>query len=285
MALVEQNIVSAVQAGQTANVRIDVGGPTHRAILIDYRETDSTLATDAECIADIERIEFIVDGETFWDLSAAELIMLNDYYGLPRVAGRLPLYFARPEFFSVAEEDNLAFGTLGVRAARLEVTLASGATAPELKVYTNPALGVPAQRMGQMLRVTSRPLEDVAGATENTYTNLVDPEVGKVLKALHFNTEDISDYKFEIRNGGSKAVYTEGDVGLHNLEAEMRSHKSGGYTAQTGYTHIQFAGDRHSRLLPTNVDELRATVTFSDAKSGLEVLREEIVGRTLATAA
>jgi len=283
MSLIEQNLVSAVQPGQKANVRIDTGGPTHGVLLLRLKTGASVLAADATFISDITNIKVIRDGHEHWDLSAAELIKYNDYYGLPRSTGNLPIYFARPEMLSRAEEDNLAFGTADVRAARVEVTLAGTSVTPELQVFSVPILGAPRPH-GQMLEVTSRPLPDIAGATTETYTNLVDGEQGRLLKSLHFNTAAIDSYKIEVRNKGAKAIFTEGDVDLHALDAEMKAHKTGGYVAQAAMTHIQFAGERQSNMLPTNVDEFRMTVDFNAAAAGLSVLREQVIGNPLARA-
>jgi len=283
MSLIEQNLVSAVQAGQKANVRIDTGGPTHAALIIRYRSGLSVLASDATLKADLTNIKVIRDGHEHWDLSAAELIMMNDYYGLPRSTGNLPIFFARPEMLAREEEDNLAFGTADVKSARVEITLAGAAVNPDLQVFSVPILGAPRSH-GQMLEVSSRPYPDIAAATSETYTNLVDGEQGRLLKSLHFNTAAINNYKIEIRNRGAKATYTEGDLDLHNLDAEMKGHKTGGYVAQAGYTHIQFAGERQSNMLPTAVDEIRMTVAFNAAAAGLSVLREQVVGNPLAKA-
>ena len=279
MTAIEQNVVSAVQAGVKCNGILDTGGPTHRAVVIKYAP-GGVPANDAKMITDLTNIEVIRDGHTIWEVSAAELIAFNAYYGLPRADGLLPIHFGRPEMLSRMEEDNYAFGTLDVEKARIEVQIDAGAIAPEMSFWSIPIAGVEANH-GQMLEVTSRPLQNISGAKSEVHTDLVDLENGTFVKALHFNTALITDYEIQIRNRGKKGIYTEGEIALHELDHEMMSHKMGGYTKQAGYTHIQLAGERHDRIFPLNVGEFKLTNTYSGAVTGLSVLREIVTGSPL----
>ena len=119
---------SAVGSPSTANLSIPITA-TYAAIYLEHRHgAGAALATKAEIAANLGNIKLVVDGTVLWNISAANLIKLNDFYGIPQADGILPLMFARPYFEDVLAQDNFALGTAGLRNATLEVEIVAGVT-------------------------------------------------------------------------------------------------------------------------------------------------------------
>lgn len=271
---------NAVGAGQVANLSLPVGGSTYRCIVLEFKHTASTACAIADFGTHIENIKVKVDGEPIIDISGAELVMLNQYYGIPMVAGNFIIPFTRPEFMDVLEEQRFALGTKGVRNLTLEVKIASATTAPELSAYANLQWrngGLAERPLGQILRVRSTSFGNVsaAGTVEIGNLPVVGPETGRGLRALHIGSDKIDG--FEILLNDTKI--REATVTLSDLMSDFEALQTVSRTPQTGYTHVDFTGNRYTGSVPTQgARELRMKLDFNATESAYTILHEEIIG-------
>ena len=275
--LLKLSSFNAVGPGQTANMSLPVGGPVYEAIHIRHKfGAASALATKAQIKANLTKIVVKVNGEMLIDLTGKELQELNDFYKYPFKNGYLSIPFIRPEFLNANEELRYALGTVGIRQLSIEITLAAGLINPSLDAWAQITPGV--QRpMGQVIRVrsTTQSAQAAAGLREIHDLPVVGPEIGRGIKALHIQSGKITEH--EILRQGTKI--TESTKELLTLVQNFRSYRTGGRTGQTGYYHIDFAGDRASGIVSTqDVSDFRLKLTFSGIEAAFKVISEETIG-------
>jgi len=270
---------NGVGAGQTANINLVAGGPVYSAFIIKYSHTASTLATKAIFSTDIENIKIKLGGEVLWNISGANLVFLNDYYGYPMVDGYFPIMFARPEFLDALEQRRFALGTAGVRSLTVEIKVKAGTVAPELSMFGELYFGQ--QRPpGQLIRVrsTAQSAQAAGGVREIHDLPLVDPyrnDPGRGLKALHIKSGVITDHQILLNDD----IVTEGPAALVNLVADIKSFQTISRTPQAGFHHVDFTGNRYSGIVPmSGVNDFRLKLTFSGAAAAFDLIAEEVIG-------
>nr|BDD44507.1 hypothetical protein 7 [Moraxellaceae bacterium] len=275
---------NAVGAGQVANLSIPTDGPTYRGLILEHKHdpgaAPGTLCAEADFGSNVDRFKLKLDGEPLWDISGQELVDLNNYYGIPMVAGYFPVPFIRPEFLDVAEENRFAIGTKGVRNFTCEVTLNSGVTSPELRAFASLqwAGGQAAMRpLGQVIRVrsTSYGAQAAAGTREIHDLPVVGPEQGRGLRALHIKAANIASHEVLLND----AKIDEGPEELNNLLADFEAFQTVSRTPQTGYYHMDFTGNRYSGIVPTqNARDFRLKLEFDGANAAFPIIHEEVIG-------
>lgn len=264
---------SAVAAGETANLSIPVTA-TYAAIHIEHRHgAGSALATKAEIAANLGAIRLVVDGTVLWNITAANLIKLNDYYKFIWEDGVLSLVFSRPYFEDVLAQDNFALGTADIRNATLEVEIKSGVVSPGLKAWAE-VFSKPNMPLGQFIKIedTHYGAGASAGVRELSDLPVVGNELG--LKALHFTTADISGV--EIKANGR--VLHDATKEVVKVSQNIGAYKTTGRAWQAGMYHLDFAGNRYSEILETTgLRDFRVKPTVTSASS-FAVIHELVIG-------
>lgn len=132
------NQIEGVVAGGTAIVNLP-RGPRYHAIVLEYKTSTSGGSTEANMEAELLEVRVDVDEVTQRKASASEIFDINRTKGItPNVGsavGYLPIFFSEPQRETKAKKEATAFGTMGVDSFKIEVDIASGASAPILGGY------------------------------------------------------------------------------------------------------------------------------------------------------
>ncbi len=225
-------VVINVAAGQTATIRPEAQG-TYFGLRLKYTRGGAA-ATPAQIASDIKQIRVILDDKVQWELTAAQLQMINSTHRINPDNGIIPLWFSEPNRVTEGAQDIKAWGMFGIKSFRVEVDIDAAAPTPTLSVsqyWTNEQ-----SPMGE-IRKFKRETFAVAGAADVVMNDLTKNE--RQL-ALHFNaaTTVISNIKVKIDNA-ELINAPSGD--LHSLFKEW------GYVPQTGWTHLAY--DHRDRVL------------------------------------
>lgn len=274
---------NAVAAGAVANLSIPTGGYVYNAIVLQYKETASTPAPKATFAADIESVKVKVNGDTLIDLTGAQLVDFNDFYGYSMPNGYMPIMFRRPEFLDVASEHRFALGTKGVLSVTVEVKIKSSATAPELAAYGDVMVGVE-RGLGQVVRIRSNAYGAQAAAGLREIQDLPIRGLASIggyqssergLKALHVTSGNVDEHEI-ILNG---LTVSEAPEALLNLWADLRAYQTVSRNPVTGYYHLDLAGNRYESIWGTSdASEFRLKLTFGAAAAAFSVITEEVIG-------
>ena len=118
-----------VAAGSTAVLELPKNYTYHRVSLV-YAE-DGDLA-DAATMANIERIRLKINGVIMWEVTAAEMLAINQFKGHTLVDGYLNLFMSNPKAATRQAKDQMALSLANVNTAQIEVDIAAGVTNPTL---------------------------------------------------------------------------------------------------------------------------------------------------------
>jgi len=278
---------NAVGAGQTANLSIAVGGYVYQALFLKVKHdpgaAPGTKMTAANFKILIESIKVKVNGDSLIDVSGAELLILNDFYGYPRADGVFPIIFKRPEFIDPTDEVRFALGTQNVDTVSVEVKLAAAIVGPELSMSGDVLVQV-RRDLGQVVRIRGQAygaqaaaginrIQDLTVRGRSSFAGFNSTERG--LKALHLTAANIADHKVIL----SGAVINEGEQDLLNVWADVNAFQTVSRSPQPGIYHIDFAGNRYSGIVPTDAaTEFALDLNFSAANPAFSVIAEEIIG-------
>jgi len=275
--LKEQQAFNAVAAGSVANTVVPSRGSTYLAFFIEHKAGAGVLANDATMAANILNVQVKVNGDSIFNLSGAEAMMLADFYGYTRDDGYLPILFNRPEFGMRTEADNFSLGTADVSNLSVEVTLAPAAVTPSLRLFADVEDAAP-RPFGQLIRVRSTNLGSAIAAGTHEITDLPITGPGRGIKALHIARSDISEHEIEITKGNNSKVISEAPKELQAVFHDVKSYTTSGRTPQAGYYHIDIAGNRYGSIRSTNLDEFRLKLVVTGAAASLKIIHEEVVG-------
>lgn len=254
-----------IGAGQTATVQLPLGLTYHRFYIRMNVDVSGT-ATDV-AVADwgtyIDEIRLIVDGDVKWQMDAADLVKMNQFYGQTMVAGVLPIFLSRPWMRTLGGEDQTAYGTAAgsIDNFAMEIDLKTGITINSLNVYATQSVGVP---FGPHLRIQkyvhnqglTGPAE-ISNITRGNYS----------MCALHLNTAAITNVEVEVNN----RQWLDFDKAIRNAHYELS-----GRTVQAGFTHIDFmAENRIGEAMPMNVSDFRLKLDFT-ATGNVSIYAESI---------
>ena len=268
---------NAVAPGQVASVALPLT-QDYTAVYLDLvHGAGSTAMTQANQSSLIEYVKLMLNGQTYWNISGANLVKLNNFYGIPAETGILPLAFTRPYMRDTLAEDNFRLGTANLRTATLEVKFSDTITSPVIEGYAeiHPRGQSP---LGQFVKLedTHYSAAAAAGIREISDLPVIGPGVG--IKALHITSSAIDDVELKVNN----TVFYEAEVALMKTQMDKAAFQTAGRTWQTGMTHLDFAGNRYSDIIDTTpIRDFRLRLNMS-AASDFAVLHELVVGQPVA---
>lgn len=217
------NVIN-VAAGGTAIIRPEVQG-TYFGLRIVYRR-GGALATTGQIASDIKQIRVILNDKNQWELTGAQLQMINATHRILPDAGHIPLHFSAPNKITEGAQDITAWGMQGIKNFRVEVDIDAAAPTPAitcLAYWTNSQSAI-----GEIIKF-KRETFNVAGAQDVVMNDLTKEERQI---ALHFNSALITNLKTKIDNNELINAPT---ADFHSMIKEW------GYVPQTGWTHLAFA--------------------------------------------
>lgn len=265
-----------IGAGQTATLNLPLG-PTYDRIDIEMK-TGAGAGTDvatADWASNIEDIRLVVNGRTQIEISAADLVKMNQFYGLTPVAGVLSLHLNAPWARTIGGEDLGGYGTAGGMASfTLEIDLKPGITINKLRCRyvqgdTKPyGPHTTIRRLAKSFAAVG--LDEVADIPRGVYN----------LLGLHITDGNI----------GHVEVEAEGTV-QHDTEAKSRLNQYAitGRTKQTDMTHIDFvpqnriafvngSGAIQAEAFPMALQDFRLKLDFTSAPNTYEIYTYAIEG-------
>lgn len=249
---------NAVSAGQTAICNLPVGMAYHQLMIRYKRGAGITDATSAEFASDFTGIRLIVDGDTKWNLTAAELIAINSFYGVYDggfVNGVLAMFFSRPWHRTSQSEDYTQFGTVDVSTMTLEIDIAVGVVNPTLSLT---AVQGPNEKLGDHVCIRKFQQNGVSIGVREISDLPKGPLVGSVL-AMHLGTANVNKVEVE----ANQRMVFQADKPLAETYYEETDR-----VWQAGYWHVDFAStDRLSDALPLNLEDFRLKVDVTAAGS------------------
>lgn len=262
--------LSPLAAGSDSNVLLPTG-ETYRSLIFRARIA-GVAATEAECVAQINKLQLIVDGDTKIDIDAGDAMMLQNYYqkraGVAQfLTGCFRLDFVRPWHREIGGEDGPAWGTSDVRSLELVVGLAGGATIDSIdtfRVVTDP------EPMGRHLCIRRKPRNTAAAGVDRV--DQWKRDIGTSLMAIHVEKTTITDVLLEIDN------VKEIDCPTIVLNHQAQQYERTPQTA-AGYTHIDFAmRNRLKDAVPMIAQTMNLDLTWSAAPNAHTLLLEQIEG-------
>ena len=260
----------AIAAGQEATLNAPVGLTYHQILLRYIADVTATPtdATPAVFAADIDEIRWVIDAETKWQLSGAELNALNNYYQVPAIDGAFPLLFSRPWQRTMGGEDEIAYGTAGgsVQTATLEIDINPAAANPKLSAFA--VLGPPSA-LGRHVAMRRFGQTYAGGVGEFEISDL--PRGPYATSAIHFDTANIGDVEVEV---DQRKVY-EADQAIADAYTVQTDR-----TPQAGFTHVDFAPtNRLGDVLPLQVQDFRIKLGMTAATPTFRAIMERVEGR------
>lgn len=257
-----------IGAGQTASVTLPRGLTYHRFYIGARANFGAGVVDVPEANWDdlFSEIRLMVDSATKIQLTGADLVALNNYYGHTHKAGVLPLMLSRPWGRTPQGEDQTAYGTNGgMRSFTLEMDIKPGVTAVE-KIDVRAVQEADNRAFGPHLRIQRYVhTQGVTGEAE-----ISDIKRGAyAAMAMHLDTASISDVEVLADNF---AVH-QSDAVTRATHAEVAKR-----VPQAGYTHVDFIGDnRLPNAMPMTLNDFRLKPTFT-ATGNFRVLVEAIEG-------
>lgn len=255
-----------IGAGQTASVQLPLGLTYERLYInlnVDVTGTPTDVAP-ADWGSYIDEIRLLVDGDTQIQITAADLVKLNNYYGEAMKPGVLPLFLARPWMKTIEGANQTAYGTAGgMSSFALEMDLLDGITVNSLTVY---AFQSPGRPYGPHLRIQRYVHnQGVIGEAE-----ISDIRRGAYsMAALHVTTADIEDVEIVLEN--RKVLETSKIMRAAHYDVADR-------VPQAGFTHVDFLSENIlAGALPMAVSDFRLKADFT-ATGNFSIYAESIQG-------
>lgn len=258
---------AGIGIGQTASVNLPLG-LTYNTFFIRMKGAIGGGAVADVAEADwgtfIDEIRLLVDGDSTYQISAADLVKLNRFYGQVLVNGTLPIHLSRPWMRTIGGEDQTSYGTAGGLASfSLEMDLKTGITVNDLDVY---AVQSPGRPFGTHLRLQR--FVHNQGITGDAEISDI-PRGPYAMAALHFNTADIEDVEVHVDN--RKVIDT--DLAIRAAQAAVI-----GRSPQAGMTHVDFLTEnRLVEAMPMAVSDFRVKANFT-ATGNFNIYAESIRG-------
>lgn len=272
---------SNVQPGGKANVGLE---PTKRyaGVLLEVRHDDGggpgALMTKADMKTYLAEITLRLSGANFgtdevWEISGENMIVLNDFYGVPSATGVLPLMFALQYWDQPDFSDFFSLGTADLKSVELDVKLDASVQSPEIVGYAleytqaNAALGRFIKLMENTVSAPS------VGTLEVPDLPVTGDGIG--LKAQHLKTPDVGDV--EVKADGT--IVYEDVASLRPVRNSILAQRTGGRTGASGFTHLDFAGNNAANIInTTGFRDFRLKLDMQSTGS-FTVISETVVGR------
>lgn len=236
----QQNIpdFSPIAAGKNAVTALPTG-PTYRELTI-YASDENGKMDKAAMIANIENVSIKINGSARWNISGANLVALNEYYGNEFNDGELILPLSRHWLRTMQGEENLCWGTKNVKSFLVEVKLAAGVVDPDLAID---AEIIPDSRdLGMIVE-----LHEYQASSGNTGKKEIPdlPTENGALVALHLKNANIDQLEVKVNR-----VDLIEDA--HDLRGyQNRIARKAGRKLQAGYIHFDvMASNRLDDAVP-----------------------------------
>lgn len=245
-----------VSAGSRASVKVPTG-PTYREFVVKYTP-DGTPANKATMIADLPELSIKINGTARFTISAAHLIMLNEFYGYGFTDGELVIPLSRPWARTIEGEENLAWGTRNISNMYLDIKIAAGATNPQLSA--DAAITPESRDLGLIVEVHNYPYEAIS-AGKKEIPDL--PKENGSLLALHLESAVITALEVKM----NKVPFIENDADLNAYQRYLK--RVGKRVPQNGFIHVDpMALNRIDDSWPLRgLQEFRVNPTVSGAGS------------------
>lgn len=254
-----------IGAGQTASVQLPLGLTYERLYIA--MNVDSDPARDVP-VSDwgsyIEEIRLLVDGDVKVQITAADLVSLNRYYGQAMKSGVLPLFLARPWMQTIAGQQQTAYGTQGgITSFSLEMDLAEGITINSLNVY---AMQSPGRPFGPHLRI-QRYVHNQGVVGEAEISDITKGAYS--MCALHVTTASIGEV--EILWDNRKILEMSPAIRAAHYDVIDR-------VPQADFTHVDFLSENVlAEALPMAVSDFRLKADFT-ATGNFSIYAESVRG-------
>lgn len=242
---------NTVAAGQTSALQLPIG-PTYRCIKLKH--TASGAATnEANTGANLSRIRIKINGITRIDISGANRIALNKYYGLQFNNGEIMIPFSRRWMKTKEGEDNVALGTKNLNSLSIEVDIAGGVVSPTLEAWAE--IDPMPRDLGTIVEV-----QEVNYSTATTSVDVPNfPTSNGDLVAMHLKNANFTDANLKINQ-----------VNVVENALELANYlKDQGRTPQAGFLHVDaIAQNLWEQVWPLeSTFDVRLTGTLSAAGS------------------
>jgi hypothetical protein len=222
--------VTNVAIGATAIIRPEPVG-TYFGLQLYYTRS-GVAATPAQIASDIDLIRVMLEGVPQWEITGAQLQMLNATRGYVPSNGYLPLFFSEPWRDTEAARDLRSWGMLDISNFTIEVSINGAAVAPGLRCY--PQWTQQEARMGE-IRKFRRETVPIAVTGDNVITTFNPRD--RIL-AMHCSSTIITAFKIKIN-------------GLEKFNAPVADYhefiRLNGTTLVANWTHLHF--DYRSRTM------------------------------------
>ena len=278
MTLLLRNALSfnSVGANQTATLKLPVN-QTYTATFIQVLHgAGATPMSRASMEEHIVNVRLMTDRDLRWDISGADLLRLNDFYGVPFQNGILPMIYVREWMQNPALADNFALGTADLDEVTIEVTLSSTVDSPRLSASHR--VMVEANRpLGQIVELKSNGSYNApaAGWFEVPSLPVVGPNIG--LSAMHITSDRFSEV--DLRLSG-QPIYESRSLSLAKQVTELASHKTVRNWVD-GWWHIDFAGDRYRDIQSTSGATAFLLRVNAKEQTTFNVIHEVVVGNAI----
>jgi hypothetical protein len=257
-------------AGQTASVNLPIG-LTYNTLMLN-----ATIAGVDVAVADwtnqIDEIRLMVNGDARITISAADLVVMNQYYGQELVAGVLPLFLSRPWMRTITGEDQTGYGTgayvNGAWMGRLdtfslEFDLKAASTIDKVQIFAKQSVATP---FGPHLRIQR--LQINQGVTGEAQIADIPRSVYAAM-AFHIGTSDIAEA--EVVTDQRKIYETNTAIRAADAAVSKR-------VPQAGFTHLDMmAENRLAEALAMNVQDFRLVLEF-EATGNFPLYIESVQG-------
>jgi hypothetical protein len=235
-----------VSANSTATLQVPLG-VTYHAIELTY--TGITLAQ-------MKNIEVQLNGKTFQEFADGERLQdLNKYYGRNVEAGRMCIWFERPEYDNITLRRATAIGTQNIVTFQINIDIDGAAESPKIEAFAIVSPNRPSLVVTKVKRwVVSNSVEGVKEVADI-------PKEGKIA-ALFMFKPDISSLELSIN--GTKLWE------LDKVLGEQVQRDYGRKPDGTKYTAVDFhmEGDPAQALIVQGVADFRLRPFFDTAGTG-----------------
>ena len=235
-----------VSARSTATLQVPLG-VTYHAIELVY---------SGITLAQMSNIEVQLNGKTVQEFADGDRLQaINSYYGRNVEAGRMVLWFERPEYDNIALRRATAIGTQNIATFQVNMDIHADATAPVIEAYAIVSPNRPSVVLTKIKRwVVSNSVTGVKEVADI-------PKEGKIA-ALFMFKDDISSLELSIN--GTKLWEPNKVLG------EFIQKDYGRVPDGTKYTAVDFhlEGDPAQALIVQGVSDFRLRPSFDTAGSG-----------------
>jgi hypothetical protein len=235
-----------VSAGSTATLQVPIG-VTYHAIELTY---------SGVTLAQMKNIEVQLNGKTFQEFASGQRLQdINAYYGRNVEAGRMVLWFERPEYDNIILRRTTAIGTANIATFQVKMDIDAAAAAPVIDAHAIVSPNRPSV-------VITKIKQWVVSSSVSGVKEVADiPKEGKIA-ALFMFKPDISSMELSIN--GTKMWEPNKTLGQQIQKDYKRTPDAAKYTA----VDFHLEGDPAQALIVNGVSDFRLRPYFDTSGSG-----------------